>query len=65
MFESREIFSIKCMFLECWDENKVRFELFEGYEVSIGVVEYGIYYYRIICNIFIIILGILLINIKF
>lgn len=53
------------MFLECWNENKVRFELFEGYEVSIGVVEYGIYYYRIICNIFIIILGILLINIEF
>lgn len=51
MFESQEIFSIKCMLSECWDENKARFELFEGYEVSTGAVEYGTYHHRIICNI--------------
>lgn len=39
------------MLSECWDENKARFELFEGYEVSTGAVEYGTYHHRIICNI--------------
>lgn len=51
MFESQEIFSIKCMLSERWDENKARFELFEGNEVSTGAVEYGTYHHRIICNI--------------